>query len=108
MTRDVEMIAAAFRGLQPFGQKHGNEEHVPPGDRKCVVCGERMTTERTHGIAAEVCRAHGVWLDSGELSALLDRVRTGERLDRDTAVSAAKHDGKLSGIFLGVLSLLLD
>jgi len=40
------------------------------GKRPCPVCGEKMELVERNKTEIEVCEAHGVWLDKGELEAL--------------------------------------
>jgi len=60
--------AAATRMRHPF-------RYLP-----CLVCGDMMVP-RNHagrsGIAIDVCRDHGVWLDADELAAILAWLRSG-------------------------------
>ena len=37
----------------------------------CPHCGDAMTIERYHDVQIDRCEAHGVWLDAGELDAIL-------------------------------------
>ena len=61
-------LGALFRRLQrPGGDPHR--------DLDCPVCGEGMTLDRYHEVQIDQCPAHGVWLDSGELGAILHNLR---------------------------------
>ena len=40
------------------------------GQRPCPVCGEKMELVEKNRTEIEVCEAHGVWLDKGELEAI--------------------------------------
>ncbi len=51
--------------------------------RKCPVCGvlmQRVNFAHRSGVVVDQCRAHGVWLDSGELKRLLDWKKAGGQL----------------------------
>lgn len=40
----------------------------------CPKCGAELGAEARHGITVDVCRGcHGIWLDPGELGALMQR-----------------------------------
>lgn len=48
--------------------------------RKCPQCHEMMSRRNfahRSGVIVDVCRPHGVWLDKGELRAIVDFVRNG-------------------------------
>ena len=55
------------------------KERNPPIDRerhlRCPVCAEPMGIEDLHGVGLDWCREHGVWLDAGELEAMLSNLR---------------------------------
>lgn len=85
-----------------------NEQLVPSGQRPCPICQQRMVAESEVGFVVDVCPQHGVWLDAGELPAMLGRIRSGERINREQAIRRAKRDGKMSGVMLGSWSLLFD
>lgn len=58
--------------------------------RKCPVCAAMMLRKNyreTSGIVVDVCAAHGVWLDRGELGMVFEFVATGAfaKADRDSA-----------------------
>lgn len=74
----------------------------------CPVCAVTMTIERIRGLSLDVCPSHGMWFDRHEVSQLEDRIRAGERLTTSQAVADARHNGKLSGMFLGMFSLFLS
>jgi len=58
--------------------------------RKCPSCGElmhRRNFKDSSGIIVDVCTAHGVWFDKGELGMVLEFVNTGAfaRAEREQA-----------------------
>jgi len=55
----------------------------------------------------DVCDEHGVWLDKGELEALMKRGQLGIKARRRIE-EAARREGQLSGWLLGPLSFLFD
>jgi len=81
---------------------------APQGQRPCPVCSEKMLLEDQYGVQIDVCPAHGIWLDRGELSAIAGRIRSGEKISRSRAIRQAKKDGKMSGAMFGVWSLFFD
>lgn len=55
-------------------------EQRGPFYRKCPICGEVMQRRNygaISGVIVDVCKAHGVWFDEGELEAVLQWVRSG-------------------------------
>ena len=60
--------------------------------KKCPVCSEPMDVERRYGIEVDVCRAHGVWLDNGELARLTLAVRKKQDSDAGEARAELPHD----------------
>ena len=67
----------------------------PPADpvryRKCPSCGEpmlRRNFRESSGIVVDVCAAHGVWLDQGELASLTEFAATGAEAERRSAERA--------------------
>lgn len=38
--------------------------------RPCPVCGEPLQPEQQGAVTLDVCEAHGVWLDNGELDTI--------------------------------------
>lgn len=91
--------------LQSLGLIQNNEELVPHGQRKCPICGQAMIVHREFGIHIDVCDKHGVWLDQGELQALLTRAKKPELLE---AVKQARREGKEDGLAFGWLSLWME
>ena len=72
-----------------------NEEIVPTGERECPICKQRMESFEEQGVIIEACEEHGIWLDRGELEAILHRVRSRDRLSRDMAIrNAIKSERK--------------
>ena len=51
----------------------------PPVDRArvlaCPDCGKPMEVTEHHGVHVDWCRDHGIWLDGGELEAILNNLR---------------------------------
>ncbi len=107
MPSDIDDLAAALDGLQ--GVDTGdNADAVPPGRRACPICGQHMQVEAHDSIAIDICPRHGIWLDNGELPALLARARGDRAAQTRRRIRKAKRDGKVSGALFGVWSLLLD
>ena len=57
-----------------------------------------MTPDKKQGIQVDICHDHGVWLDKGELAALVYRAR--ENAVKD-AMATAGTSGEDSGFLLG-------
>ena len=75
-----------------------NRRVVPEGERPCPICGQKMTMERKQGIQVDLCHDHGVWLDKGELGALLGRTKDQALQD---AMAKAGESGEDGGFLLG-------
>ena len=63
----------------------------------CPKCGGELGAEIRHGITLDVCRGcHGIWLDPGELGALMQRAArpapAPAPVAADRAADAADHD----------------
>ncbi|RME20655.1 MAG: hypothetical protein D6798_20015 [Deltaproteobacteria bacterium] len=68
-------------------QKHGRfewadlfrkEVRPPRHERRalsCPICGKPTVRELYHDVEIDWCRKHGVWLDKGELDAILNNLR---------------------------------
>tara|TARA_B100000579_G_C22504261_1_gene698447 strand:- start:232 stop:624 length:393 start_codon:yes stop_codon:yes gene_type:complete len=67
-TEDVSMWDDWFRSAV-----HTPTDH----DRKlcCPICECQMKLEKYEGVVIDWCGEHGVWLDSGELDAILNNLR---------------------------------
>jgi Zn-finger nucleic acid-binding protein len=109
MSENTDELARALEEMSgAVVPRCDNEKLVPSGRRPCPICGKTMHVERDFGIAIDVCAEHGVWLDLGELPAILARVRSGSRIQRSAAIRAAKRQGKVSGMLFGAWSLLWE
>ena len=42
---------------------------------ECPVCKQRMKLEKLDGVHVDICEAHGVWLDKGEIEALVESAK---------------------------------
>lgn len=91
-----------------FPSAETNQKLVPAGERRCPICQQQMIVDAEYGFAIDVCPEHGIWLDRGELPAIVARIRSGERINRETALRHARRDGKTAGMLFGTWSLLFD
>jgi hypothetical protein len=64
-----------FEALEKL-QFTANDFALPTGQRPCPICQKVMVAEQFDDIALDICRDHGVWLDSGELQTLIARARS--------------------------------
>lgn len=74
--QDARAEAPRVRGHEPPPVEVETEVRYLP----CVGCGELMTRKRiggAKGATVDVCRAHGLWFDAGELERILAWVRAG-------------------------------
>lgn len=100
----IEILSEAFRASRPgTSSRAARTEPL-----SCPVCSQPMVTETHQGVQLDVCSAHGSWFDLGEVSSLIQRIRSGERRSKAQAVREAKRDGKVGGMLFGALSLLFD
>jgi Zn-finger nucleic acid-binding protein len=81
---------AAFSNTQ-------NRAIVPEGERKCPICDVPMNTEIRDGVKIDVCSAHGVWLDYGELEIICERIDRGRDLVVKAKIRAAYDKGFAAG-----------
>lgn len=75
-----------------------NRGLVPEGERPCPICGKHMTADKKQGIQVDVCHDHGVWLDRGELSAVIGKTK--DQAVKD-AMAKAGDSGEDGGFLLG-------
>ena len=103
----IDFLAAA----EHRAALHQNDQFVPPGQRECPICKKKMIVEKQQGVAVDLCKEHGIWLDVGELPTIISCVRAGERFDRMEAIRSANRLGKLGAttgaaeMVFGLLSL---
>ena len=66
-----------------------------------------METRNSYGdVQIDLCKDHGIWLNKGELSRILDGYVESARTEGDED-SKTRQRGRFEGIFLGWWSLLL-
>lgn len=73
-------------GSHPDRYKRSISLSEPVSYRNCPVCDEpmlRRNFRETSGVVVDVCSAHGVWLDRGELGALTEFASTGAMREAD-------------------------
>jgi Zn-finger nucleic acid-binding protein len=56
----------------------------------------------------DLCEEHGVWLDRGELEAIMRRQRIGNATRIQLAEERGRESGKLMAYWLGELAFLFD
>ena len=42
---------------------------------ECPFCKQRMQLKQLEGVKVDVCDEHGIWLDKGEIEALMDSAK---------------------------------
>ncbi len=55
----------------------------------CTVCGELMLLDDYHGVQIDRCLHHGLWLDAGEMEAILNNLRLDPAYMRGIAIRLA-------------------
>jgi Zn-finger nucleic acid-binding protein len=68
-------------------------DEVHEGERPCPVCGKRMYVEKKSNVSIDVCADHGIWLDRGELDAIVMAARKRGRRRQRSAVKEARRKG---------------
>ena len=83
-------------------------DEVREGSRPCPVCGTTMKVGVKKGITVEVCEAHGIWLDRGELDQITMKLT--RKLSRHAGKRArgARREGAIRGALFGWWALLGD
>ena len=81
---------------------------VPEGQRRCPICEYRMTSAHEKGVRIDICDDHGMWLDKGELRAIVRRSQQSDLVSklkaREEAESYSSHGGDFAtGFALGCL-----
>ncbi len=74
----------------------------------CPVCGEALQIDAKSGVSIDVCPEHGIWLDAGELDAIVKKIRAQHLRMKSRQVREARRSGKVSGALWGWWSLLGD
>ena len=105
MSESTSDLVAALQEMAAV-EGHENEGVVPRGERPCPICGQAMRPEPHGPVEVDVCPAHGVWLDNGELIALLNASSFKRTQHLRAKIAQARRDGKISGVLLGGWSLL--
>jgi Zn-finger nucleic acid-binding protein len=57
--------------------------------RKCPACGDMMQRQNfreSSGVVVDVCSAHGIWLDRGELATLIEFAASGALADAERRI----------------------
>ena len=80
----------------------------PPGERHCPVCNKKLALSKHRAIEIDICEDHGVWLDTGELKAIVARVEKQQGYRRRAEYRKGKSAGKVSGWLFGPLAFLFD
>ncbi|MGE5346880.1 MAG: double zinc ribbon domain-containing protein [Acidithiobacillales bacterium] len=112
--RVVEGAEARTTARAVEGEKPPEAERIPTRFhyRKCPQCGELMTRRNYgggSGVILDVCGKHGVFLDRGELTGIVDFLEKGgwerlkkrerERLEEEVAaLEVKKHSASLGGV----------
>jgi len=72
--RDAELLARTRAEEQARQEEAERRSHF----MKCPKCGRDLTTRSMHGVQVDVCTHDGgMWLDAGELDALLKHEEPG-------------------------------
>jgi hypothetical protein len=66
--QDAELIMKRKAALEAAAQSAERKSHY----MKCPKCGASLTTEEFHGVQIDRCPdCHGIWLDGGEIDAVI-------------------------------------
>ena len=88
-----------------MSETQANAQKVP---RRCPVCNAALVPTKVKAAAVDVCDAHGIWLDHGELEAILASRTRVISFQKQEAIRRARKEGKVSGALWGWWSLLFD
>ena len=89
-------------------QLQGESELFGPR-RTCPVCGQPMLKQRmVGGVIIDACKQHGLWLDKGELAAIVCRARGFNQFEFRNRIRRAKFAGRADGLLFGWFSFLFD
>jgi Zn-finger nucleic acid-binding protein len=88
--------------LQKLECLHGgsvspNDQIVAPGQRECPICKRKMVVQCREALTVDTCPVHGVWLDSGELEAIVGRLQRGARINIEHAYKMGYQKGYAEG-----------
>ena len=97
-----------FAALDATPPPHPNDALMPQGRRICPICQARMASEAQFGVMIDVCPAHGVWLDHGEIEVVVSVARQLRPEIGRSVIAQARREGKWRGIIFGWLALLMD
>ncbi len=70
-----------------------NDDIVAPGERECPICKKKMLVHGREGMTVDTCSEHGVWLDSGQLEAIVSKIRKGSKINIDHAYKMGYKNG---------------
>ena len=102
LDRFFASLDPASSSIEDLETDSANRQVVAEGDRPCPICGEKMVSEKTQGILIDVCEAHGVWMDKGELSSVIRRSKEDAVKEAmQTAGDSGQDHGFLLGYALG-------
>jgi len=107
MSDPIDELAAALNELD-IAETSETEPVVPAGQRPCPICEQSMRVESHGPVDVDICPRHGIWLDNGELPAILSYARSRHAESVRRRIARAKRDGKISGTLLGAWSLLFE
>src|SRR5690349_3218528 len=93
MTPDSRRTPRGSRTRKP----HPNASIVPEGERRCVICGERMVQQVMEKVTVDVCEEHGIWLDKDELPRIIERIRMHAHDVRKLAMIREHEEGLKEG-----------
>lgn len=78
------------------------------GTRPCPVCAEVMSVERLNGVSVDVCDAHGIWLDNGELERIVFVRKAKDVQKRMRVQKKLRNKARRGGAVSGGWTFLLD
>jgi Zn-finger nucleic acid-binding protein len=86
-----ELLAAHAppTGARGSGYHRPSPLSDPVRYRKCPSCGEAMLRQNfreSSGVVVDVCAAHGIWLDRGELATLIEFAATGAMAEAERRI----------------------
>ncbi len=70
-SRSAMEVGVAFKALRESLRRADRINRAHEGDRPCPVCSKTMVVAAWSGVSVDACPEHGLWLDKGELAAII-------------------------------------
>lgn len=85
-----------------------SKSDAPRRARCCPVCDAPLVATKLSVVTVDACHAHGLWLDHGELDAVLASRERIFEFNAKAEIRRARKEGKFHGWLFGAWLLCLD